>query len=264
MQQPTQDVFINFQTSFAIDDAVAILLGWMQGPLTQKNILADFGITEDQLPDSPGFSLEIFFNLLLQATESTLNDARQNNAPAEVIKEKEDAVKRCKEYSHKAQQYFLDIHEELSKGDESEIRIDQLQTERTDCPHVTLKSLDRWARKRYGISLVDSSYQTSISNNDAKEQESVEENESNLERGLSRTKAENLFTTLALLVEAFSEKASGFRVKDKPNVSQISKHLEELATDNTTKECLKGQNRESIKKRITEALDVKRSKLPEK
>ena len=96
-------------------------------------------------------------------------------------------------------------------------------------------------------------------------EESDNEDDSDRSGGLSRTKADHLYTSLAFLVEAFAEKSPGeiFGDKDKPNVSQISKYLEKRATEANKKEKLNGQGSEAIKKRITEALKIKRSKLPE-
>ena len=267
MSNPEDDVIISLRTSFTKDEAVAKLLGWMQGPITKRVInVTEHGIPENQLPELSSLhgSLQNTLNEVLQAARAELIDAAEEGAPDDVLKEKEEAVERCKEYSQKAHEYLLDIDDELSKGRDSLIRIDQFETERTGIPHLTLKSLDKWAKEQYGISLLDDSSEPGHNKDEAKEQQSEEVNENNRKGGLSRTKADNLLTTFALLVEGFSEQASGFRVNERPNVSQIAKRLEELATKANNGENLKGQGHEAIRDRINEALDVKRSKLPEK
>jgi hypothetical protein len=72
-----------------------------------------------------------------------------------------------------------------------------------------------------------------------------------------------LYTTLGFLVEAFAATTEKYG-KQKPNVQEISTHLEKLANKANKFTNLPGQGHESIKDRIEEALRVKKSKLEKK
>jgi hypothetical protein len=92
----------------------------------------------------------------------------------------------------------------------------------------------------------------------------VPEQEDNTDgKRLSKTKADNLYTTLGFLVEAFADTNQKYGGK-KPNVQAISKHLEKLASTANKNINLPGQRHESIKDRIEEAFRVKKSKLEKK
>jgi isocitrate/isopropylmalate dehydrogenase len=86
-----------------------------------------------------------------------------------------------------------------------------------------------------------------------------QENEVEPEKGLSKTKSDNLYLTFAFLVEAFSESAPKYKG---PNVATIAAHLESLALAANSKETLSGQKTEAIKDRIEAAMSTKRKTLP--
>ena len=83
--------------------------------------------------------------------------------------------------------------------------------------------------------------------------------------GLSKTKTNHLLTTFAFLVELYAT-SSRKVVNEKPNVSAIATRLEKVAATayGNNGEPLPGQGDEAIKDRIEEALEVKRSKLPQR
>ena len=84
---------------------------------------------------------------------------------------------------------------------------------------------------------------------------------------LSPTKGDHLYMTFALLIDAFLENSTDNQLKhsdNRPNVKNISLKLEELATNANKGTILDGQSNEAIKKRIAQALKVKKQKLPQK
>jgi hypothetical protein len=113
--------------------------------------------------------------------------------------------------------------------------------------------------------LRDAASQQHLSSEGIQAQPTIQEKEDiGPKGGLSRTKKNNLYTTFAFLVDAFYKIASDKYGEDKPSVLNIAKHLEDLATKANNGEPLPGQGDEAIKDRIEEALEVKRSKLPQR
>ena len=165
----------------------------------------------------------------------------------------------------KAFAFILDIDEELERGSASALKIDQETTERTDITHITLRSLDRWAKQKYGISILEDHEQHASPEN-VQEQPAIQENEEDVgpNGGLSKTKANNLLTTFALLVEDIAKSAPKYRIKGEPNVSIIAEYIEELATNVDTGEKLSGVGNESIKSWIEAAIEAKKEKLDQK
>ena len=246
---------IDFRTSNTKDEIVAKLLGWMRGPERLRSILVtENGIPEEQLPYL--HSLEEPLNVLLEeqreAARQALLKAANAGAASETINEKNAAVEHCQEQINKAFQYFLDIDDELAKEDPSELQIDQRETARTGDVHLMLTSVDRWARKRYGIAILESSQSADAQSNIAGDKKITQEN-----GGSDEETPETLQVTFALLVEAFATIATGFNTNGKPNVIAIARHLSKLATDVNSKERLFSQSNSSIKTRIVKAMRIK-------
>jgi hypothetical protein len=153
------EVYVDLSTSCTKDEAVAKMLGWMQGQKRLKYIqVSAHGISADQLPylhtlEAP---LNEYLMALRESARHELLDAVEAGAANEVIYEKDDAVAKCDALINKAMSYFLDINEELDKDESSELKIDRPKSESSDEIHITLKSLDRWARKNYGIHILES------------------------------------------------------------------------------------------------------------
>ena len=73
--------------------------------------------------------------------------------------------------------------------------------------------------------------------------------------GLSKTKANNLQITFALLVKAFAETGPKYnKGNDDPNVNSIADHLENLAKNEAGRQS--GQGKEAIKTRIEDAMKI--------
>lgn len=259
MPNPEDEILVNFATSCTKEEAVARLLGWMQGHIRQKNIrVTEHGISADQLLSlhSLDGSLQEQLIELREAARMEFVKAAETGAALEVIQAKEEAVKEVDNLIEKAGSYFLDIDDELAKGGESDLRIDQSNTESSGVKRITLRSIDRWANKKYGITIPESS--TAIfSTVDAR----VEQGESKSDSDeLGKTKTEHIYTTLAFLVEAFVERQPKYSHGGKPNATQIAERLAQLVTD-ACPDGLSGQDVQTIRKLISKALAVKQSAI---
>jgi hypothetical protein len=226
--------------------------------------LTDAGLSEDQLIYLQ--SLDVPLAEQLQDIRNThsqrLIDAAETDGSDAELKIKHDAVDRIDALINTAYRYMSELGNELAKGESSELIIDHDAGETSGTTHITLASLDRWAQEKFSISIIDEPNSTAESS----ENRSASEQEDNADgKGLLKPKADNLYTTLGFLVEAFAATSDKYgKQKPKPNVQEISKHLEKLASKANKFTNLPGQGHESIKDRIEEALRVKKSKLEKK
>ena len=256
MINPEDEIVTDLRTSCSKDEAVAKILGWMQGPIRHKYIkVTEHGIPVEQLPTMHSLdgTLKEHLEDIYEAARQALFKAAETNPSFENIEEKYEELSNCAELINTAASYLIDIDDEIVKGDLSEIRIDQTATRETGTTQLTLKSLDQWTRKSYGISVI-SPRKTDADIAISPEQVGLSgESDAASKGGLSRTKANNLITTLSLLVNAFALTAPKYMNNGKPNVKNIADHLAGLAAPQQ----LTGQKAEAIKDRIEEALKRK-------
>jgi hypothetical protein len=208
-------------------------------------------------------SLEEQLEELREAARQEFVAALEAGASYEVLKAKEAAVYAAEALIHKAHKFILDICEELAGGEDSAIEVDREETEHTGATHLTLRSLDRWARKKYRISILEGSDSPLPSEGTAAQAPAPDEaEESGHERGLSKTRAHHFLTTFAFLVEAFISRAE--KRGDNLNISEVAKHIEKLAKAANKGQPLNGQSAEAIKDRIEKAMRKKKERLPQR
>lgn len=264
MINPEDEIVADLRPSCTKEEAVAKLLGWMQGTIRPRYIqITEQGIPADQLPHLQNLETSLEELLLEQraAVREDLLKAAEADAADDVLEAKENAVTQCDELIRKAASYMHDIGDEIAKGEISRLRVDQSATVETGVVHITLKSLDAWAKAEYEISILDPS--TPVSSGSPEQKTAPNSDDTDPNGGLSRVKAEHLYATLAFFVEDFSTKAPGYRLPDgRPNVAAIAKRVSELATTANGKQPLQGQKAEAIKDRIEKALRIRREKLP--
>jgi hypothetical protein len=238
-------------------------MGWLKGPIHPKIVkLTEDGISEDQLINLQSLDVSLAEQLqeIINTLSQRLIDAAEAEASNAELKIKHDDVDRFKARIKTASWYMLELDNELAKGETSELVIDHHAGETSGTTHITVVSLDRWAQEKFSIFIIDESNSITGSS----ENRPVPEQEDNTDgKRLSKTKADNLYTTLGFLVEAFADTNQKYGGK-KPNVQAISKHLEKLASTANKNINLPGQRHESIKDRIEEAFRVKKSKLEKK
>lgn len=97
MVNPEDEIHIDFQTSVTKEEAVAKMLGWMQGPIYPKYIqVTENGISADQLTSLHFMdgSLKEQLLELRETARSEFLDAVEADLPFETIREKEEAVEK--------------------------------------------------------------------------------------------------------------------------------------------------------------------------
>lgn len=259
MINPVDEVFIDLRTSCTRDEAVAKMLGWMKGNIRPKYIeVTEHGIPAEQLQHLPTLEGSLQDELLEQreAARRKLIEAAESDGG---IGEAYEAVEKCDDLIRKAASYLLDMDDEISKGESSDLRIDRQATDSSGIIHITIKSLDQWARQ-YGISVIEALV-LNTENTNLPSQPEKQGNANGSGKGLSTAATDNLYVSFAFLIEAFIDKTQKYGSRDKPNVSTIAQHIESIAVESNNKEKLAGQSKEAIKDRIEEALKIKRSRL---
>lgn len=143
----------SFGTTVSVDEAVAMLLGMVDGPvqfrLTHDHPTAE----EEELLDGLTFSLAEGLNEEKEQAESDLAEAKAEGQPNEIIDRKRAAVEKARDAIAKAKMFFCDIDDELSKGESSALRTYKTRSS-TESTHLTISSLDLWAREKYRIAIL--------------------------------------------------------------------------------------------------------------
>lgn len=259
MINPEDEILPDFRASCTKEEAVAKMLGWMHGPIRRKYIqVTENGISADQLPflHSLEGSLQDQLMELREAARQELIKAADAGAPAEALQGHANAVVECEELMKTAASYLIDINDEIAKGESSALRIDRSATDNAGVIHLTLKSIDQWAKNEYSISILNpvESKASGESTPEESQQEEAQEN------GSTSVYTRNLLVSFALLIEEFAKAATKYhKGDDTPNVINIAILIEKLASD--TDDQLKGQNKEAIRKRISKALRTKKENV---
>lgn len=253
------EIAINFQTSCSKEEAVAKLLGWMQGAVRHKYIqVTASGIPADQLPHLHTLdgSVEDQLFELREAAYFELNKAFDADAAPDIMKQKESVVTHWHNEIEKAAKYRCDIDDELANGKDSVLKLDIEASKETGNPQIMLSSLDRWAQTKYKIFIfaTDPDHQTIASGIMAKTEPSDVEDASQLRPDVGQVKTNNLYVLLAFFVEAFAATASHYRENDEPNAKEIAMHFEAVVTAANNKNMLTGHAWENIRKVIAEAM----------
>lgn len=256
---------MKYRPSIPKNQAVAKMLGWVEFDGTRKHIrVVDQGV----LPDKLSFVISMTEPLSDQlrtlwgaAREEYSMSDRYEVAP-ELVHANKKATYKLSVLTKKAESYLADIDKELAKGKKSALILDPTEGVNPAGPYITLRSLEQWAQKKYGISI----FELSKSNREQQQLLAVQkESQFDPAGGTSGNVTVNLLTTLAFLVEEFSKTAPlKFRhdSDDRPNIQAIAKHLEQAATKANRQQKLRGQSAQTIMTFIEKAMAAKRSKLP--
>jgi len=143
-----------YRTSVTEDEAVAILLGWSNGPFVFRARSEELSEDEQEAHDSLVFTLREYLLDEMELLESDLAEAKAEKLPSNIIEEKYEAVQRYAEVKEKAKKYLCDIADELNKGEASALRQDVTLSKGTYI-YITLTSLDEWVKsKGYGVEVL--------------------------------------------------------------------------------------------------------------
>lgn len=148
---PVEDVFC--RTSVTVHEAVAIMLGYADGPISIRS-LNRFPSDEEMeaLRDIPYYVHDGWAE-----ERESLEDARDNAEKAglseESIKESREALERFELEVNEAKRWLCEIEDELGKGDASGLRPDNKRSNE-HFTYLTLWSLKEWAEeKNYAMDL---------------------------------------------------------------------------------------------------------------
>jgi len=253
MIHPEVPIYIDPRTSCTKDEAIAKLLGWMQGDIRHRHIEMTLeGVPAESLMHMPCFEGSIWDFLTGQredaqsALQTSLDEFAEDDIERLVEK-----ISGLEETIIKAKSYQRDIDDELAKGIESVLKVDQAETAASGVAHISLNSLDQWAVKKCGISIHSA---PEVREEEPKYPVDVR----NEKGGLTKTSANSLFLTLGFLINAFLEARPELCKKNtaKPNVSELALLLSAQATLYGRREPIRGQNDERIKDRIEEAMKI--------
>lgn len=132
-----------YRTSVTVDEAVAILMGWADGPIELAAMDGIPSPEEDDFSNSWLFSLRDHIEDEEAALESAYGDAREDKLPTEVIAEKREALRLFRLEAKQATVCLCAVKDELNKGDASRLRID-IALSRPSLTYITRTSLDQW------------------------------------------------------------------------------------------------------------------------
>ncbi|TCV86656.1 hypothetical protein [Sulfurirhabdus autotrophica] len=128
------------------EHAVAKMIGW-ESPLLSSSAPS---LMEQLMQHKDAAILEF---IQAESVRDAAKNTVETDATIKALAEKKSDVLKYKELIDKAKTYFRDIREEISKGENSDIRIDQESTDWTGDEFLTLASVEWWARNKYNISI---------------------------------------------------------------------------------------------------------------
>lgn len=121
-----------------IEHVVAKIIGWT-GSLASSS--------------APSLMIQLKYRKDAAISELIRAESDRQTIGNEVISEKKSAVLEIESQIERAKSCFRAIRDELAKGEESELLIDQKATDWTGDEFLTLASAEWWARRNYGLSI---------------------------------------------------------------------------------------------------------------
>lgn len=298
MTGPTDDIDFDRSKSCTKDEAAAKLLRLVEGDTRRRfSAVTGGGISVEQLRRLRSHEGSLLELLKEQGESAFLEyiDAFNAGAPREVQEKMEAAILFGKQEIKQAKSYLRDIDDELANGEASLLRVDRQGTAEAKMQCIFLSSLDLWARQNYdiyifGTPVVQPEVESPVGRNgtsgaklrvvevkfqpdDEKSAEDFKKSTSkaggkvvedlfvNREEsdGLSRTVADNLYITLALLIESYVQN-KGPRYKKSHGgitVENVAADVMQVIDAATKDNPLPGQKRRTIVGHIAEALRTK-------
>ena len=144
---PASEVRSLRRTSVSIDEAIAILLGWITGPVELQSNSDDPSQWEEAELAAVFFDLDERLLEIREGFEADLSRAEIEGPPSDVERLHQELTKFAKT-EEKTYAFRCAIEDELNKGSESDLRKDQALSNNYFA-YITLASFDQWAEKRY-------------------------------------------------------------------------------------------------------------------
>ena len=235
--------------------ALARMIGWGHPqPTSDSNILEQVLQHKDEL---------VLALVRAEAVKSAAKDQAESATAAVAVSEKKAAVLEHEEKIERLYLYSKAIEiERRKRGRPSSLIAVDCKSDGSPVM-FTLASVEWWARKEFGVSIIDPmpypySVGTRPEQTEVLQEETLREKGPAAEGWLSPAKARNIYTTFGFLVEAYSKTATGYQVDGRPNVKVIAERLGELAAEVTKPDKFIGQDSETIRKLISLSLKTKR------
>lgn len=256
-------ILVDLSTSCTTDVAVAKLLGWMRGPIRRvSHNMEEDNFTIDQVAyiDIQGRPLADLLTHFRASAQRRHFEAFEAGDSDDVLAPLSTEVALCDDTIYKAAQYMRDIHDELNKDANCTLQIDAYQTAQSGERRITLSSLNKWATKKYGISVAEDYVGVS-----AKTQKNANiavpmPNEGSFDEAMLIKPMETAYASFGFLMAAFAASRSDFRIKERLNVSRIAgKIVDQLS--HYLQEPIDGQTTETMRKTFSRSIQAMDSKL---
>ncbi len=249
------EIGFDFSHCLSIDDAVLVMLGISNRPLFEITEAMSESLHDAYLHgyDEPDFEPMLWEVLrdVKEVADSDYSNARLDNVSQEELEQRLEDIKKAHELIKTAYLFKCHIHDELAKGDLSELRLDVSSS--SDNPHITLKSLSDWSSKHYKIELLAGGKPITFRDLNL----DIDRISHDIRNGLNVQEVEKLRISFALLVGAFADSDVTFRQNNKPNVKKIAEHIEKISS-----KCSGGLKRSdsTVKNEINKSLLTKEGK----
>lgn len=152
----THNTRFDFSTSYTKDDSIRYLMGDLQGQLREDVQYAHYPddhyepsyseILELQQEEAQAAFVEA--RILRKLRQKGKHDADDEEVTDEQFAALESELNRTTEQLALYHKYLCDIVDELAKGNQSELHIDQSNTKNADYPYITLNSLKAWEKNK--------------------------------------------------------------------------------------------------------------------
>jgi hypothetical protein len=147
------------RTSVSIDEAVAMLLGGITGPVQLRSNGPWPSEEEEAGIDAYYFDLGYRLQEIREGLDADLSWAVHEERQSDVERLRNE-LEELAEQKSSAYTYRCAIDDELNRGAESELRVDKTLSNNA-VTYITMASFDQWACKRYNRQFLDMPQQSS-------------------------------------------------------------------------------------------------------
>lgn len=136
------------RTSVTVDEAVAILLGWANGPILFTTHNENPSLEEEEILDGLTYSLADALEELQTSPASVKAEAAIDGLSDTELAVKLAEVEQNKKVVQLANTYLCAVNDELNRGEQSELRVDGKLTNEY-LTYISLTSLNEWMQGKY-------------------------------------------------------------------------------------------------------------------
>ncbi len=261
MKNSRRHILIDPRTSCSRDEATAILLGRRSYDPIYPDHNPEGDPTEVQELFMEWLDLSIFEQLIDERDRILMElDNATKARDKERIAACEARIVGCDETIRRTKLILCDIDDELAKGGQSKLRVDQALSAEVGQVKITLSSLKVWAESRdYQSVAVDACLVQPA----PPAQDNVEEDEPllNAKGGMSPASTRSFMVTFAVLLEQYKKADTGSIRKSDTGAGINVKRVALLLQNNSLpgargKHFLKGQKESAIEARINQIIQV--------